>query len=32
MLEETGLDEEMPDWHDSVRGRCPHGHERMLED
>jgi hypothetical protein len=19
-------------WHDSVRGRCPRGHERMLED
>jgi hypothetical protein len=19
-------------WHDSVRGRCPQGHERMLED
>jgi len=19
-------------WHDSIRGRCPHGHERMLED
>ena len=19
-------------WHDSVRGRCPHGHERMLQD
>ncbi len=19
-------------WHDSIRGLCPHGHERMLED
>jgi hypothetical protein len=19
-------------WHDSIRGRCPRGHERMLED
>lgn len=19
-------------WHDSIRGACPHGHERMLED
>ena len=19
-------------WHDSIRGRCPQGHERMLED
>ena len=19
-------------WHDSIRGRCPNGHERMLED
>jgi predicted RNA-binding Zn-ribbon protein involved in translation (DUF1610 family) len=26
------FDDEMPDWHDSIRGRCPHGHERMLED
>ena len=20
------------DWHDSIQGRCPRGHERMLED
>ena len=26
------FDEDSPDWHDSVRGRCPRGHERMLED
>lgn len=25
-------DEEGFDWHDSVRGRCPLGHQRMLED
>ena len=25
-------DEEWTSWRDSVRGRCPHGHERMLED
>ena len=25
-------DEEGFTWHDSIRGRCPHGHERMLED
>ena len=25
-------DDEIPHWHDSVRGRCPGGHERMLED
>lgn len=25
-------DEEGFTWHDSVRGRCPRGHERMLED
>jgi len=25
-------DEEWPAWRDSVRGRCPQGHERMLED
>ena len=25
-------DEEWPAWRDSVRGRCPNGHERMLED
>ena len=25
-------DEDWPSWRDSVRGRCPHGHERMLED
>lgn len=21
-----------PTWHDSIRGKCPKGHERMLED
>lgn len=26
------FDDEMPDWHDSIRGRCPRGHERMLDD
>ena len=26
------FDDEIPDWHDSIRARCPHGHERMLED
>lgn len=26
------FDEDVPDWHDSIRGRCPQGHERMLED
>ena len=26
------FDEDMPAWHDSIRGRCPRGHERMLED
>jgi hypothetical protein len=26
------FDEEEPHWHDSIRGRCPEGHERMLED
>jgi hypothetical protein len=26
------FDEDLPDWHDSIRGRCPYGHERMLED
>lgn len=26
------FDDEIPDWHDSIRGRCPRGHERMLED
>ena len=26
------FDEDDPSWHDSIRGRCPHGHERMLED
>jgi hypothetical protein len=26
------FDEDMPNWRDSIRGRCPHGHERMLED
>jgi hypothetical protein len=25
-------DEDGFDWHDSVRGRCPQGHQRMLED
>ena len=25
-------DEDWPSWRDSVRGRCPQGHERMLED
>lgn len=25
-------DEEGFDWHDSIRGRCPLGHQRMLED
>jgi hypothetical protein len=25
-------DEEGFTWHDSIRGRCPLGHERMLED
>jgi hypothetical protein len=25
-------DDDLPSWRDSVRGRCPHGHERMLED
>jgi hypothetical protein len=26
------FDDDAPDWHDSIRGRCPRGHERMLED
>jgi hypothetical protein len=26
------FDNEYPELHDSVRGRCPEGHERMLED
>ena len=26
------FDEVEPNWHDSIRGRCPKGHERMLED
>jgi hypothetical protein len=26
------FDDDMPEWHDSIRGRCPRGHERMLED
>jgi hypothetical protein len=26
------FDDDDPGWHDSARGRCPHGHERMLED
>jgi hypothetical protein len=25
-------DDEWTGWRDSVRGRCPRGHERMLED
>ncbi|MGH2942233.1 MAG: hypothetical protein ACRDLN_05620 [Solirubrobacteraceae bacterium] len=25
-------DDDHPDWHDAIRGRCPRGHERMLED
>lgn len=24
--------DELPGWLDSIRGTCPHGHERMLED
>lgn len=26
------FDEDVPAWHDSIRGSCPRGHERMLED
>lgn len=26
------FDDEEPGWVDSIRGRCPGGHERMLED
>jgi hypothetical protein len=26
------FDDDMEAWRDSIRGRCPHGHERMLED
>jgi hypothetical protein len=26
------FDEQDPSWHDSIRGRCPEGRERMLED
>ena len=26
------FDEDDPRWHDSIRGRCPKRHERMLED
>jgi hypothetical protein len=26
------FDDEDPSWHDSIRGRCPRDHERMLED
>jgi hypothetical protein len=26
------FDDDLPAWHDSIRGRCPQGHERMLED
>lgn len=26
------FDDDEETWHDSIRGRCPHGHERMLED
>lgn len=29
---ETVWDADMPDWLDSIRGRCPAGHERMLDD
>ena len=25
-------DDDIPHWIDSIRGRCPEGHERMLED
>ena len=26
------FDQDPPNWHDSIRGRCPEGHERLLED
>ena len=26
------FDDEDPSWHDSIRGRCPKGHERKLQD
>jgi hypothetical protein len=26
------FDADWPDWHESIRGRCPQGHERLLED
>jgi hypothetical protein len=26
------FDDDEPSWMDSVRGTCPHGHERMIED
>ncbi|HYM63014.1 MAG TPA: hypothetical protein VEZ11_19155 [Thermoanaerobaculia bacterium] len=26
------FDKDDPSWHDSIRGQCPKGHERMLED
>jgi hypothetical protein len=26
------FDEDDPSWHDSIRGACPRGHERLLED
>jgi hypothetical protein len=26
------FDEDDPNWHDSIRGRCPEGNERILED
>ena len=26
------FDDDDPSWHDSIRGQCPKGHERMLED
>jgi hypothetical protein len=29
---EDVFDDDFPGWHDSIRGRCPNGHERTLED
>ena len=26
------FDDDFPGWRDSIRGRCPRGHERLLED
>jgi hypothetical protein len=26
------FDDDDPSWHDSIRGRCPKGHERKLQD